>query len=155
MSSVDSETVIDSSSAVRRDCARCRSSRRVWARVSSSRADSSSRSHFDSERARTFDERGVRGLGFGRALRLCLRRLARIEQASLRRVQKVIGCALFRLDPRDGFPGLVLPGFLRLELVLRGSPFGRDLLLLAVDPLDGLRRVGDLELETDDDFSWR
>ena len=106
--------------------------------LSSSRAASSSRWTSIGERARALDERGVRRLRLRGAPRLRLHRLARLEQPPLRGVQLLVGGALLDLDPRDRLARLVLPRFLRAQLLFGRSALGRDLILLAGDPVGGV-----------------
>jgi len=80
-------------------------------------------------------------LGFRRSLRLCLHRLTGFEQPALCRVQQVIGRALLGLNAGDRFTRLFVPRVLRAKLILGGSALVRDLVLLPLNALDGVRAV--------------
>ena len=86
--------------------------------------------HFDRERARPLDERGVRRFRLGGPVRLRLHRLAGIEQPALRAVQLVVGVALIGLDPGDRLPRFVLSRVLRALLFLGRASLDGDLLAL-------------------------
>ena len=103
----------------------------------------------DRERARPLDEGGVRRLGFGRAVRLRLHRLARVEQPALRAIQLVVGLALVGLDPGDRLPRLFLSRVLRPLLFLRRTSLDGDLLALPRDPLRRVVGRSDLQIEAD------
>ena len=135
----------------RRSPARSASRARAWCaavlparattRASSSRAASSSRVHLDGERAAALDQRGVRRLGLGRALRLLPACLARLEQraaaprsAARRPPAARPRCARSTRAPRPARRSC------DAQLFFGAAALDRNLLLLAGDALDGLAR---------------
>ncbi len=89
-------------------------------------------------------------LRFGGTVGLGLHRLAALEQAALRRVQRVVGGALVAFEPGDRLPRFLLAGVLIALLLLRRTALGGGLLPLAGRAIGGLRGGGDLQLEADD-----
>ena len=104
------------------------------------------------ERGDPLGERRVSGLRLRRAPRLRLHRVARLEQPPLRRVQTIVGAALFLFDPGDRRPCLLLTGFLRAQFLFGRPALDADLLLFPVEPLERVRAAAHLQLETDDVF---
>src|SRR5688500_16452146 len=102
------------------------------------------------ERRRALRQSGVGGLGLGGAPGLGLHRLARLEEPALRLIQAVVRSTLLFLDSDDRGARFFLARFLRPQLLCSGPALDRDLVLLAVQPLDRLAPGPRLQLEHDD-----